>query len=101
MAVTLFFSSICALALALLAPAAAALFGHPQLGAVVWLLAAGLALHGLANIGALTLRRDMRFAKASKFLPGKRPSTFLITPLCTRMRGRPPVWPSCAAASPT
>ena len=76
---TLIGSSACALALALLGPAAAAFYQEPRLATIVYLLAGGFALQGLANIGPVTFRRDMRFDQEFKFLLGKRLSTFLIT----------------------
>lgn len=75
----LLFTSGCAIVLALLAPGAAVFYGQRGLTAVVLLLAAGFAVQGLANIGPLTFRRDMRFDQEFKFLLGKRLSTFLVT----------------------
>lgn len=69
----------CAVLLVLLGPAAAAFYSEPRLAGVIYLLAGGFALQGMANIGPVIFRRDMRFDQEFKFLLGKRLSTFLIT----------------------
>lgn len=73
------FTSACALVLALLGPAAARFYQEPRLAVIVYLLAGGFALQGMANIGPVIFRREMRFDQEFKFLLGKRLSTFLIT----------------------
>ena len=77
--VTVLGSAACAIVLAALGPAAASFYQEPRLETIVYLLAAGFALQGTANIGPVTFRRDMRFDQEFKFLLGKRLSTFLIT----------------------
>lgn len=75
----LVFTAACALLLAALAHGAAGFYGEARLEMVIYLLAGGFALQGLANIGPVTFRRDMQFDREFKFLLGKRLSTFLIT----------------------
>ncbi len=75
----LVFTTACALLLAALAHGAAGFYGEARLETVIYLLAGGFALQGLANIGPVTFRRDMQFDREFKFLLGKRLSTFLIT----------------------
>jgi O-antigen/teichoic acid export membrane protein len=69
----------CALTIALLAWPAAAFYRDERLGPVLLVLAAGWLLQGLENIGTVDFRRQMDFARETRFLLGKRLTGFCVT----------------------
>jgi lipopolysaccharide exporter len=81
------FAALCSVILALLAPAASDFYHEPRLEVVIYLLAGGFAVQGLANIGPVIFRREMRFDLEFKFLLGKRLASLLVTiPLAFLLR---------------
>ncbi|HEV2608908.1 MAG TPA: lipopolysaccharide biosynthesis protein [Noviherbaspirillum sp.] len=73
------FALACAGLLALAAPSASGFYREPRLELVIYVLAAGFALQGFANIGPVIFRREMRFDREFKFLLGKRMASLLVT----------------------
>lgn len=76
-----------AIVLAALAYPASLFYHEPRLQVVIYLLAAGYALQGVANIGPVIFRREMRFDQEFKFLLMKRLATLAVTlPLAYLLR---------------
>ena len=77
--INLSFALLAAAVLALLAGPVALFYKEPRLELVIYLLAAGFALQGFANIGPVTFRREMQFDREFKFLLAKRSSMLIVT----------------------
>ncbi len=73
------FACVCGVLLAAAAPFAAEFYRESRLELVIYLLAAGFAVQGFANIGPVIFRREMRFDREFKFLLGKRMASLLVT----------------------
>lgn len=69
----------CATLIALLAQPAAAFYADERLGPVLLVLAAGWLVQGFENIGIVNFRRNMDFAKETRFLLAKRLTGFCVT----------------------
>lgn len=70
---------ISAIALALLAAPAALFYQEPRLQAVIYVLAFGMLIQGMDNIGTVAFRKEMRFDQEFKFLVLKKLAPFTIT----------------------
>jgi len=70
---------ISALALALLAVPAAWFYHEPRLEMVIYVLAFGMLIQGMENIGTVAFRKEMRFDQEFKFLVLKKLAPFTVT----------------------
>lgn len=70
---------ISALALALLAAPAAWFYHEPRLETVIYVLAFGMFVQGMENIGTVAFRKEMRFDQEFKFLVLKKLAPFSVT----------------------
>jgi lipopolysaccharide exporter len=73
------FGAVTAVLLSALAHLVAVFYHEPRLEAVVYSLALGCFIAGLANIGPVIFRREMRFDREFKFMLGKRLAPVLVT----------------------
>lgn len=70
---------ISALALAALAAPAAWFYQEPRLETVIYVLAFGMLIQGMDNIGTVAFRKEMRFDQEFKFLVLKKLAPFCVT----------------------
>lgn len=66
-------------ALAALAHVMAGFYREPRLEAVIYTLALGCVANGLANVGPVIFRREMRFDREFRFMLGKRLAPVAVT----------------------
>jgi lipopolysaccharide exporter len=73
------FGAAIALTLFVLAEPTAAFYRHPELVAVMRVLAIGWLVQGLENVGPVAFRRELEFNKEYWFLSAKKLATFVVT----------------------
>jgi O-antigen/teichoic acid export membrane protein len=75
----LIFNCLLALALVALGGPASAFYREPRLAGVMDVLALGMAIQGLNNVGLVQFRREMRFDREFRFQLAKRVAPVLVT----------------------
>ena len=75
----LFFGIIACITLLVLARPTALFYEEPRLAAIIYVLAIGVLIKGLANIGIVDFRKELQFDKDFKFLLARKLSGFFIT----------------------